>query len=121
MLLYSSAFRAESACSRGVIQSVGLRFLVQLHPQGLPYHRAGVGAQEGNQAEGSVMLSHGLIHADRITRCYQLPRGSCYIKSLGWLHKSFAHLFVLLLWEGVKKAVGLGSGPLSRLGRAEVL
>lgn len=74
--------------------------------------RLGAGVQEGDWGERSVILSHGLtLH--RIAQCYQLPSIVCCMKT--W------SLFVLFLWEGVKKAADLGSAPLTGLGGAKVL
>lgn len=66
------------AGSCGTLQSVGL------HPLGLPCLSAGEGPQEGDPADGSVVLSHGLTLVHRTTRCYQLLRGFPRISSSGW-------------------------------------
>lgn len=57
-------------------------------------------------------------------RCYQFPSTCHFIKSLGWWARepqSVESLFVLLLWEGVRKAADLGSVRLSGLHGAKVL
>lgn len=92
--------------------------------KGSPALAQGGGAQEGDKAEGSVILSHGLTRIHSITRCYQFPSVFHFIKSLGWwAHEpqSVESLFVLLLWEGVRKAADPGSARLSGLDGAKAL